>query len=235
MYHEITNKSLKGCDFIKIIGVLTAFLGMIFLGYYVIEDDLPNHQPSALYDSSIRLDVYIDNGIKHGSAVIFDEDQDNYYLLTNHHVIDEAKSISAVDYYNNSYEASLIELSGQSIYDLAILKIQKKIELSVLEISTNYQINDSIRSIGFPNSIFGITYGEVLMKEVIDHEVSFPVIHHSAFIDHGSSGGALVDQNLKIIGINFAVKIENKTYIESYAIPAEKILEYLSIIGYEMR
>lgn len=219
----------------KIFSMIIAVLGLVFLGYFVIEDDFPNRELNPLYDSSIRLVVYIENGLKHGSAVIFDEDINYYYLLTNHHVIDEATSISAVDYYNNSYDAILLELSGQSIYDLAILKIEKQIKLSVLEISTTYQVSDSIRSIGYPNSIFGITLGEVLMKEIIDHEVSFPVIHHSSFIEHGSSGGALINQKLEIIGINFAVKIENHEYIESYAIPAEKILEYLSIIGYEMR
>lgn len=209
--------------------------GFLFLGYFVIEDDLPDYELNPLYDSSIRLVVHIENGIKHGSAVVFDEDNSYYYLLTNHHVIDDAISIDAVDYYNNSYDATLLELSGQSIYDLAILKIEKQIILSVLDIASSYQMNNSIRSIGYPNSIFGITYGEILRKESIIHEVTFPVLHHSSYIQHGSSGGALINQDLKIIGINFAVKIENQVYIESYAIPAEKILEYLAIIGYEMR
>jgi len=182
----------------------------------------------------MRVVVTTASTTKFGSTVIFDEDDTSYYLLTNHHVIDEYVSIETVDYYNDSYDAELVENSGQSIYDLAIIKVEKIKELSVLEIEPIIQLGDSIISVGYPNSIFGLTYGNVTDLETIVHDITFSVIHHSAYIVNGSSGGALLNQDHEIVGINFAVYMDQQGYVESYAVPSINILEYLNIIGYEM-
>ena len=60
--------------------------------------------------------------------------------------------------------------------------------------------------------------------------VTFNVIVHSAYINSGSSGGALVDENLKLVGINFAsASIESTSkYLYTYAIPASKAKEFIN-------
>jgi S1-C subfamily serine protease len=60
--------------------------------------------------------------------------------------------------------------------------------------------------------------------------ITFNVIVHSAYINSGSSGGALVDKDLKLVGINFAsasYESINK-YVCTYAIPAEKAKEFIN-------
>ena len=59
--------------------------------------------------------------------------------------------------------------------------------------------------------------------------IEFEVIVHSAAIAGGSSGGALLDSNNEIIGITFAgVFDRDGIFITGYAIPSEKIIEFLN-------
>jgi len=59
-------------------------------------------------------------------------------------------------------------------------------------------------------------------------DVKFDVLAHNAPIDNGSSGGALLNINLKIAGINYAASKANDEFITGYTIPAVKIHEYLN-------
>ena len=40
--------------------------------------------------------------------------------------------------------------------------------------------------------------------------ITFPVIYHTAPVDHGSSGGVLLNERLELIGINFAVATDKE-------------------------
>ena len=53
--------------------------------------------------------------------------------------------------------------------------------------------------------------------------VTFEVVYHNAFINNGSSGGPLLDANLRVVGVNYA---GNSSGI-GYAIPAVKVNEFL--------
>ena len=59
--------------------------------------------------------------------------------------------------------------------------------------------------------------------------VDYKVIYHSAWIDHGNSGGMLLDINLNVVGINTWGGTNNSyTNHESLASPVEKIKEFLN-------
>ena len=211
--------------------ILAALVGVIGFYYFqsVLEDE-PYIEPG-LESSSLKVIVYTEQGIKNGSSVVFDEDDDHYYLLTNHHVVDGYVSITLTDYLKTTYTASIYPHSMQSIYDLAILVIEKVNELKVLKISDHYDQGDVVSALGFPNGIYQMTYGQIEAIDKVVHEISFEVIYHSAITYKGSSGGALVNNKDEIIGINFG-KINDADVVEGYAVPGNQILEYLSIIGY---
>jgi S1-C subfamily serine protease len=61
------------------------------------------------------------------------------------------------------------------------------------------------------------------------------MLMHSALIDKGNSGGALVDINLKIIGINFAGNPQTNTFpfqsVQGYAIPINNVHIFLAEKG----
>ena len=68
-----------------------------------------------------------------GSGAVFHEDEENYYVFTNYHVVDESSSFKLHFIADVSYEAKLIGTSPEN--DLAVLKLPKEegLELKVLE------------------------------------------------------------------------------------------------------
>jgi serine protease Do len=181
---------------------------------------------NVLEQSELRLVVYKEDGTNFGSAVIYESDEQYYYALTNDHVIDEYMSISAIDYENNRYSVEVID-SNQS-YDLAVIKIEKDIKLKEIEFADSFSVYDEVIAVGYPSSVYKETDGVVTTYETIDYDITFAVIVHSAYISKGSSGGALVNQDNELIGINFAGYFENNELSESYAIPIQQVKTYLA-------
>lgn len=187
---------------------------------------------------------YTKFGSYQGSGVIFDEDEENYYILTNFHVTQQHKEFNDInynisDYQGNSYGAALIYTNNE--YDLSILKIKKQTdkELLVLEFEEkNPNPKETVIAIGHPNGqanaiTIGVVtnYQPILVGRKDNVKVRFKVIKHTAPINSGSSGGVLMNTNLKIVGINFAKN--GFADDESYSIPVEKVKEFLSLFNYK--
>jgi serine protease Do len=182
-----------------------------------------------------------------GSGVIFCEDVNCYYALTNYHVIDYENKETV---YNYHCEISVINIYGAKLpallmcesfeYDLAIVKFEKKnVELKIIELALNNPDEGiTVFSIGFPKGQANtLTIGNVKdykKVNVINSGVKFEVLCHDAPISYGSSGGAIIDLNYCLIGLNFAgyKDIETDMVVSSYAIPILKIKEFLTANGY---
>ena len=175
----------------------------------------------------------------YGSGFVFKEDSNNYYVLTNNHVVSPDYSfnnneIFIEDYYGNKYEGKVINRSSE--YDLAIVKFSKEIELNVLEIvSDDSVIGEKVKSMGNPSSTKNvINDGKVSCYSIVNinnerSNIQFDVLVHSAVIKNGSSGSALLNEENEVIGVTFAgVFDKDENFITGYAIPASKINEFLS-------
>jgi S1-C subfamily serine protease len=59
--------------------------------------------------------------------------------------------------------------------------------------------------------------------------ITFPVIYHDSPIDHGSSGGMLLNSDLELCGVIFAVAYEKESgdFVSGLSIPIEKVKEFL--------
>lgn len=180
----------------------------------------------SLKSSSLRLVVVRNSSTSFGSAVVYDQDESYYYLLTNHHVVTDA-SVDAIDYHNNVYDVEVIK-SDASI-DLAMIKIEKQIDLTVLSLADDVDMDIEVYSLGYPDSIYTKTKGEISDIGYIDYDLKTKVITHTAEIDHGSSGGALINLDKQIIGINFAAYFDDNRYVESYAIPLQTINDFINV------
>ena len=176
-----------------------------------------------------------------GSGVIFREDSKVYYALTNYHVIESmsgynSKEVVVYDCYGNQHYAS-IEASDPA-YDLAILRISKgKEPLAVLPLATEEaKSDDVVVAIGTPDGLENtVTFGNVtkiaeLSRTDDTGNLGFPVIWHDAPINHGSSGGALLNGNFEIVGINYAVGTSPSSgeFLCGLAVGIDKINEFLS-------
>lgn len=193
------------------------------------------------------------SGVLFLSEVVDEGEPEYYYLLTNNHTIAkndefEQATYEVKDYKGNIYPAVLV--NGLADYDLAVLKFKADDEIvynPLVLASKNVMNNVRIATLGQPHGQANmmtigkvIAYNKIMSGEDVKalSNVLFDVIYHDAPIDTGSSGGALLNENCQVVGINFAMTV-NKTDEEvtyGCAIPIEKVREFLrkiELIGFK--
>ncbi len=195
-----------------------------------------------------------------GSGIIMSEDG---YILTNNHIVATSSSESyysvseatkiTVTLFNDEteYEAKIIGTDEQT--DLAVIKIEKT-GLSKAEFadSDNIKVGEFAMAVGNPLGMqSSITCGVVsaVNREVTDSDgKKFTLIQTDAAINSGNSGGALVNSEGKVIGINtlklsgtgiegmgFAIPINSTTDISSQLIQYSKVKRpYIGISGMDL-
>ncbi|WP_338816005.1 serine endoprotease DegQ [Enterobacter hormaechei] len=141
-----------------------------------------------------------------GSGVIIDAAKG--YILTNNHVISQADKISVQLNDGREFDAKLIGGDDQS--DIALLQVQNPSNLTQIAIadSDKLRIGDFAVAVGNP---FGLgqtaTSGIVsaLGRSGLNLEGLENFIQTDASINRGNSGGALLNLNGELIGINTAI------------------------------
>lgn len=164
-----------------------------------------------------------------GSGVIIDSQKG--YIITNHHVIEDADQIKIELKSGKVLDAQLIGQDKQS--DIALLQIDlkkyKNIELSEIAFadSDELRVGDFAIAIGNP---FGlgqtVTSGIIsaLGRSGLNLENLENFIQTDAAINSGNSGGALVNLDGQLIGINTAILGPNGGNIGiGFAIPANMV------------
>ncbi|WP_117235843.1 Do family serine endopeptidase [Vibrio maerlii] len=170
-----------------------------------------------------------------GSGVIINAKEG--HIVTNYHVINGADKISVKLHDGREYKAELI--GGDEMSDVALLKLEKARDLTQITIadSDNLRVGDFTVAIGNP---FGlgqtVTSGIVsaLGRSGLNLENFENFIQTDAAINSGNSGGALVNLNGELIGINTAILGPNGGNVGiGFAIPAnmmknltDQILEF---------
>ncbi len=137
-----------------------------------------------------------------GSGVIVEADGT---ILTNFHVVDGAEKITVAMSDNKTYEAKIVGSDQPS--DLAVIKIEAK-DLPYLKLgnSDNVRVGDIVLAIGNPLGI-----GQTVTAGIISAKGRRTGLSDGSFedflqtdapINRGNSGGALVNLNGELIGIN---------------------------------
>ncbi len=181
----------------------------------------------------------VQNGL--GSGVILSEDG---YIVTNNHVIDGADKLEVLLNDNSTYEARVI--GTDELTDLALIKIDAK-GLNAIKIgnSENLRLGEWVLAVGNP---FGfnstVTAGIVSAKaRSLGNDTQHrrgkmgieAFIQTDAALNPGNSGGALVNLNGELVGINAAIYSNTGSYTGfSFAIPtsiAAKVIADLREYG----
>ena len=169
-----------------------------------------------------------------GSGVIISEDG---YIITNNHVIEGAQSIEITTNDNKTYTAELIGTDSST--DIALLKIKPLEPLSYLTIgdSNLAKVGEWVLAVGNPfNLTSTVTAGIISAKSRdLSGQNTQSFIQTDAAVNPGNSGGALVNTNGELIGINTAITSKTGSYIGySFAVPsniARKVIEDLMEFG----
>ena len=201
-----------------------------------------------------------------GSGIIISEDG---YILTNNHIVSTSSSSSnssSSNYYSVSeaekvtvtlfnddktYDAKIVGTDEQT--DLAVIKIEKT-DLPKAEFadSDNIKVGEFAMAVGNPLGMqSSITCGVVsaVNRKITDSDgKEFTLIQTDAAINAGNSGGALVNSQGQVIGINtlklqgtgiegmgFAIPINSTTDITSQLIQYSKVKRpYIGITGMDL-
>jgi len=157
--------------------------------------------------------------------------QDEYYVITNNHVISDAEDLVVTFSNGNAYAASLIGADAYS--DLAVLEVDApEVEFIALSMtsSSDIQVGNPVIAIGTPLGLDStMTTGIVSqLGRTIEESLAgnFPIaniIQTNVAINPGNSGGPLLNYQGNVIGITTAI-IEDTEGI-GFAIPSDTILK----------
>lgn len=170
-----------------------------------------------------------------GSGVILSQDG---YIVTNNHVINGADEIEVMLNDKRDYRAEVIGTDPST--DIALLKIKEK-DLPFISYgnSDNLRVGEWVLAVGNPFNLNStVTAGIISAKgrsNVLEGDRAkgqFPVesfIQTDAAVNPGNSGGALVNTNGELIGINTAIVSSNGAYQGySFAIPVTIVKKVVS-------
>jgi serine protease DegQ len=173
-----------------------------------------------------------------GSGVIVSPDG---FILTNNHVIDAADEIEVVLADGRKAPAKVVGTDPET--DLAVIRIDMpKLPVMVLGHDEQARVGDVVLAIGNP---FGV--GQTVTMGIISavgrnnlHINPFEnFIQTDAAINFGNSGGALIDTNGNLIGINSAIYSQGGGSVGiGFAIPvttAKAVLEAIITSGQVVR
>ena len=201
-----------------------------------------------------------------GSGIIISEDG---YIVTNNHVVDSSSSNSSYSYYELSkatsikvklntatygedavFDATVVGQDSQT--DLAVLKIDKD-GLTPAEFADSDQavVGEFVMAVGSPLGLdTTVTQGIIsaVNRQVESDGVVYTCIQTDAAINSGNSGGALVNSDGKVIGINtlkltgsnvegigFAIPINSTLDVIDQLIDYNKVLRpYIGITGIDV-
>jgi len=171
-----------------------------------------------------------------GSGVIVSADG---YIITNSHVIEKAEKILITTNDNKEFEAKLIGSDEQN--DIALLKVETENDLpyAIFGDSDSTKIGEWVLAIGNPFNLTSTVTAGIISAKARNLDptgrTTQSFIQTDAAVNPGNSGGALVNTQGQLIGINTAIQSQTGSYIGySFAVPsniAKKVIEDLMEFG----
>lgn len=167
------------------------------------------------------------NPTAHGSGVVY---KSSGYIITNAHVVEDIKNLTAVLNDGSSYPAKVLYSDEKS--DLAIVKIDKLglFPITIADESTILSGKTAI-AVGTPISLTmrnTVTKGIVCGKDVSIPDSYYKLIQTDTAINPGNSGGPLINTKGELIGINTSKYVSLGIDSVAFAIPADTVKYVIS-------
>lgn len=176
-----------------------------------------------------------------GSGVIFKEDEDNIYIVTNAHVVEGATSLQVNFLGDKKVDCKLV---GQdTVSDIAVVEVPKadidtdtlnSIKVAPLGDSDQIEVGELAVAIGTPmeaafnNTVTTGVISATARKVTVSTGNTMTLIQTDAAINPGNSGGPLVGASGQVIGINAVKLVDSSVEGIGFAIPintAKPIIE----------
>ncbi len=173
---------------------------------------------AAVADSVVTIQSISDQEGMQGSGFVVDG---RGYIVTNNHVISEAANnpsqFKTTVVFNDGKEVPAHLVGRDPKTDLAVLKVDNVNNLTVAKLgdSDKVRVGDEVLAAGAPLGLRStVTHGIIsalhrpvpLSGEGSDTDTVIDGVQTDASINHGNSGGPLIDMDSQVIGINTAGK-----------------------------
>ena len=200
----------------------------------------------------VELDVGLNSGgllssnqkIDKGSGIVLSKDG---YIVTNYHVIKDAKKIFVKLYNGQSYKVKKTDIFKDRLTDIAVIKIDEdNLLLPTIGNSDNIKVGEEVIALGNPLGLFNISNQVTATKGIVSAKnIDFGfndsygstykgMIQTDASINPGNSGGPLLNRKGEIIGLNtFVITGSNnqrKSVGLNFAIPINQVIDIYSAL-----
>jgi S1-C subfamily serine protease len=173
---------------------------------------------NAVADSVVTIEALSDQSGSQGSGVVVDG---RGYIVTNNHVVEEAASdadkwkLSVI--FNDGKTVPAHVVGRDPVTDLAVLKVNNVDHLTVARLgdSDRLRVGQEVLAAGAPlglrstdtqGIISALNRAVRLSAERSGDDIVISAVQTDAAINHGNSGGPLINMNAEVIGINAAGK-----------------------------
>lgn len=207
-----------------------------------VSDIASNVLPSVVSVTNISLTQYrtlfgtsVQETPSAGTGVIFSEDRDNLYIVTNNHVVENSSSLTVTFCDDSAVDASIVGTSATD--DVAVIKVglnsiksdtKSLIKVCVIGDSNELSVGDGAIIIGN-----ALGYGQSVTTGVISalnrkvsatdnsgRAITNTVIQTDAAVNPGNSGGPLLNMKGEMVGIVSAKLSDTSVEGMGYAIPS---------------
>ncbi len=191
---------------------------------------------ASVADSVVTIETESDETGSQGSGVVVDG---RGYIVTNNHVISEAAAtpgkFKMTVVFNDGKEVPANLVGRDPKTDLAVLKVDNVDNLTVARLgdSEKLTVGEEVVAVGAPLGLRStVTHGIIsaldrpvpLSGEGSDTDTVIDGVQTDASINHGNSGGPLINMNSEVIGINTAGKsLSDSASGLGFAIPVNEV------------
>jgi putative serine protease PepD len=174
--------------------------------------DIYERSQKAVVEITAQATQFSGSQSAQGSGFVFDDDG---HIITNQHVVEGASSISVRFWDGSTRTARLVGTDAST--DLAVVKVNAPasfLEPLRLGDSSEVDVGDGVVAMGSPFGLEGtVTSGIVsALHRQMTAPNNFTItdsIQTDAAINHGNSGGPLLDQQGRVIGVNAQIESES--------------------------
>ena len=199
----------------------------------VTEADTIKSGVENVYDSVMVVKSYNGKSLAStGTGFVYKKDSKNGYLITNHHVIEDAKSLKVVNMDGMEVDATV--LGSDEYSDLAVLSVDLGVVMGVAKLgdSTKLELGDTLFTVGSP---MGEEYKGTVTKGILsgknrtvsidlkNSSFMIEVLQTDAAINPGNSGGPLCNISGEVIGVNSMKLVKDEIEGMGFAIPIEVV------------
>ena len=181
----------------------------------------------------VQVGSEVGSGVRFGlgSGIVWDAE--NGYIVTNHHVVDGASTVTIVLPDGIKMEGEVI--GGSSAHDVAVVRVDPEAaELVAARFApaASVRVGQLAVAIGSPLGLTGtVTAGIVSAVRIqiqgrpdVDSPVPVEMIQTDAAINQGNSGGALADWQGRVIGMNTLIQTTSGGSIGlGFAVPSDTV------------